>query len=444
MPRIQLPIKNFAKQQEPFDDPARIISIPKGRRFGITTGGANDFIRCAVKRTFKAGLWGDVVNSNIEKYIERLFVPKLKNLPPGTWKWTKNPSTLKIFDSYIDFRSAERPEAWEGFGYDKMFLNEAGIILKNEYLWQNSIRPMMWDNPKCRAIIAGTPKGKGEFHNLYLRGLDKNQPDYASYKFSSFDNPYLPRDIIMEDIKTMPQRVVSQEIYAEFLDDTGVVFRGVKEIAILDPLKAPDPIYGHMYVVGADVAKLVDYTVITVFDRANNCQVFQMRFNQLEWPVIRQRLVEVSRKYNNALIYLDSTGAGEPLFDDLSRLNVPIEPIHFTNELKKQLIEKLSNFIELHHLRIFKLEETINELNAFTYDYSEKTSRVMYNAPVGFHDDIVISLALAIWGLQPVRIAEPVEEMSIIQRDILIKTGQIPSESDTFEETDDIGYAEPE
>jgi hypothetical protein len=438
MATIELPIKNFPAQQQVFDSKARYVTVPKGRRFGITTGGANDFIKCALQGTFKKGLWGDVVNSNIEKYIARLFVPKLRNLPTSEWSWHKNPNILYIRDAYIDFRSAERPEGWEGFGYDKMFLNEAGIILKNEYLWQNAIRPMMWDNPNCRAIIAGTPKGNGVFHELYERGLDKNQPDYASFKFSSFDNPFLPRDIIMSDIATMPQRVVQQEIYADFLDDSGVVFRGVAAIATLDPNDIPKVNPEHIYVVGADVAKLVDYTVIVVYDRTDNRQVLQMRFDKLEWPVIRSRLIEISRKYNQALIYLDTTGVGEPLYDDLSRMNIPVEPIHLTNELKKNIIEKLSTYIELQHIRMLKLDESINELNSFTYDISNH-GRIIYNAPVGFHDDIVIAHALAIWGLQPPVTRVPISEMSIIQKDIAIKTGKIDTNDDDFEEVDSWG-----
>lgn len=34
--------------------------------------------------------------------------------------------------SILDFGSAERPENMEGFAYDYMVLNEAGIILKKE------------------------------------------------------------------------------------------------------------------------------------------------------------------------------------------------------------------------------------------------------------------------------------------------------------------------
>lgn len=434
--KIQLPIQNFPKQQEIFDNPARYVIVPKGRRFGATNGAANNYIKMAIQRKFSKGLWVDTVNSNIERYVERYFIPKLQKLSPEgqLWHWRKQQKILTILDSYIDFRSVDNPQNIEGFGYDYAFLNEAGIILRDEYLWQNAIRPMLWDY-KCHTLVVGTPKGKGVFHQLYERGLDKDQPEYASMKFTTFDNPYLPRESIMEDIKSMPQRVVDQEIYAEFLDDTGVVFRGVREVATLDPQNAPDVNYSHMYVMGVDVAKLVDYTVIAVYDRTDNKQVFQMRFNSLEWPAIQSRIQHVSRKWNNALVILDSTGVGEPVHDQLARMNVPVEPIHLTNELKKQIIEKLSNWIELKLFRMLKDDETINELNSFTYDISDKTGRIFYGAPVGFHDDIVIAHALAVWGLQPVTKITPTEEMTVIQRDILEKT-QGPKEDDV-EEVDD-------
>lgn len=411
---ITLPIKNFAKQQLPFDSPANFIIVPKGRRFGLTKGAANNYIKKALSRKFTKGLWVDTVNSNIERYVERYFLPSLLKLPQNIWSWRKQQKILQILDAYIDFRSVDNPENIEGFGYDYAFLNEAGIILKNEYLWNNAIRPMLWDY-KCKTIIGGTPKGRGVFYDLYQRGLDPNQPDFAAFTFSSFDNPYIQHEQIMEDIKSMPERVVRQEIYAEFLDDNGVVFQGISQVAVLQP---EEPIPGHIYVIGCDLAKRQDFTVMTVYDRTNNNQVYQMRFNQLEWPFQRKKIKDMSDHYNHALVILDSTGVGEPTFDDLSREGVPVEPYRFNNTSKKNLIEKLANWIELKHIKMLHLEETINEFNSFTYDYSEKTGRVLYGAPVGFHDDIVISHGLAIWGLQPIpqRIVE--ENMTVIQKDL--------------------------
>ncbi len=426
---IQLPIKNFPAQQEVFDDPARFVMLAKGRRFGFTRGAANNTIKVALAGKFKRGLWVDTVNSNIERYVERYFLPTLRKLPEKLWHWRVQQKILRILNFEMDFRSADTPENIEGFGYDYVILNEAGIILKKRYLFDYAIRPMLWDY-KPKIYIGGAPKGKGIFHDLYQRGLDVNQPDYKSFKHSSFDNPYIQHDLIMEDIKAMPERVVKQEIYAEFLDDDGVVFQGVSKVAILE---AKDPLEGHLYVMGVDPAKLQDFTAITVYDRANNHQVFQMKFNKIEWPYIRSRIKEVSIKYNNALVYLDSTGVGDPTFDDLSREGVPVEGIKFTNEMKKNLIEKLANWIELKNCYMLNLEETINELNSFTYDYSEKTGRVIYGAPQGFHDDIVIAHALAIWGLHPINIAKKEAEMTLIQKDLHEKTKDFEDQDDPFQ-----------
>ena len=59
--------------------------------------------------------------------------------------------------------------------------------------------------------------------------------------------------------------------------------------------------------------------------------------------------------------------------------------------------------------------QTITELNSFTYDIST-TGKVMYNAPAGFHDDIVIAHALAIWSLTPMpTYIKPIEKPLIKQ-----------------------------
>ena len=333
-------------------------------------------------------------------------MPHLKKLPSNLWSWRKQDKIVFIRDSYIDFRSADNPENWEGFGYDKSFLNEAGIILKNAYLWDHAIRPMYWDYPYGKHVIGGTPKGKGKFFELYERGIDPSQTQYQSLRFTSFDNPYLDRKALEEEMKDMPERVIQQEIYAQFLDDTGVVFRGVKDVMIAQP-KKPEP--EHMYVMGVDLAKVQDFTVITVYDRDNNSQVYQDRFKDLEWPFVKKKIQSVCRHYNNALTLIDSTGLGEPIFEDLVREGVPIEPYKFTNESKKQLIENLVVDIEQKRIQMLPIEDTLREFNNFTYDISS-SGRIMYQAPVGFHDDIVMAHALAVWSLHPIIKEKEVKE----------------------------------
>ena len=407
---IDLAIVNFPKQQSIFDSPASYKIVQKGRRFGLTKGAANDFINCSLTKKFKHGLWVDTVNSNIDRYVERYFLPHLNKVPRQIWNWRQQQKVLEVRESYIDFRSADRPENIEGFGYDKLFLNEAGIILKDEYLWQNSIKPMLWDY-KPKAVIGGTPKGKGQFFLLCELAKKEGLPGYQHFHFSPFDNPYLNHDKIREEMKLMPQMVIAQEVYGEFCDDSGVVFRGVTRIASAIPQK---PVKDHSYVMGVDLAKVQDWTVIAVYDRRTNAQVYQDRFQTLEWPFQKAKIKAICQHYNNALIMLDATGLGDPIADDLTRESLPVEPIKLTNEMKKEIIEKLIIWIDQEKLKMINMPETISEFTNFTYDISS-SGKIRYEAPAGFHDDIVIAHALAVWSLTPLFTQRLVKKKTPIQ-----------------------------
>jgi len=426
---IDLPIKNFPQQQTIFDSEARYKIVVKGRRFGLTRGAAHDFIKCALADSFKQGLWVDTVNSNIDRYIERYFLPALHKLPDYLYHWRKQAKILQIRNAYIDFRSADRPENLEGFGYDKIFVNEAGIVLKDEYLWHNAIAPMMWDYQPS-VVIGGTPKGRGLFHDLAIRGQDPDQTNYEFFHFTSFDNPMLPKQVMEEEIKVMPERVKEQEVYAKFLDDSGVVFRNINQIATA---RFEKPIPSRQYVMGVDLAKHQDYTVIVVYDRKTKRQVYQDRFNKLEWPFQKRRIRETSRHFNRASVYLDATGIGDPIYDDLARESIPVVPIKFTNESKKDLIEKMVIYAEQERLQIIPIAESIREFNNFTYDISS-SGRIRYEAPTGFHDDIVIAHCLAVSSLyESIPVAKP-KRQSLIARERQRQIHQFRQEEESQEE----------
>ena len=117
----------------------------------------------------------------------------------------------------------------------------------------------------------------------------------------------------------------------------------------------------------------------------------------------KSRIAETARHFTDgtspASVIIDATGVGDPIVEDLVRMGIPVDPIKFTNDQKRQLIEKLSNWIETGRIHMLNIPETVTELTNFTYDISEVTDRVRYEAPVGFKDDIIIAHALAVWRL---------------------------------------------
>src|SRR5690606_28257226 len=152
-----------------------------------------------------------------------------KNVPSQYWRYDKQRHTLTFNDNtYIDFRSADRPENWEGFGYDLIILNEAGIILTDEDLYHKSVRPMTMDYD-ADMIIGGTPKGAGGlFEQLCNKGYDPNEPKYETHHYTSWDNPLIEREVIADLETSYPEQVAQQEIYGKFISDSGVVFRNIE------------------------------------------------------------------------------------------------------------------------------------------------------------------------------------------------------------------------
>ena len=394
---IELPIYYHSNQKKIFfDSKAKKKVIAKGRRFGLTNGYANLAIEYLLDG-ISPGLWVDTVNGNIDKYVERYFYPILRNLPVKYWKWRQQKKELEICGHKLDMRSADRPELIEGFAYKFIMLNEAGIILRKEYLYYNSILPMTLDfNPDF--YIGGTPKGKGLFHELAIRAGDPDKKDQEFFQFSSYDNPYLSGDQKQELIDEIPKSIQAQEIYGNFLEDSSTVFRNIEKCASAN---LQEPVEGESYVMGVDLARLQDYTVINVMD-SKGAQVYIDRFNEIDWKIQRARIKFVAEKYNNACILLDATGVGDPIYQDLIDMGLDVIPYKFTNESKKQLIQTLMLSLEQEKIRILK--KTVapvqyDELVIFEYEMTS-SGLIRYQAPEGYHDDCVIALALGNWGLQ--------------------------------------------
>jgi hypothetical protein len=207
-------------------DGVKYKTCRKGRRAGITRGAAHAFIEYLM---IKEGplLWGETTHGNIERYYERYFLPVLKDNNIAN-KFDRQNKKLTIGDQYCDFRSADNPENWEGFGYKYIYLNEAGIILKDRALYINSVLPMLLDYPDSRLIAAGVPKGKSlkdgsehPFYTLCKRSEDESNRQYQSLHISSYSNPLLSaQDIadLEDEIAIFSPEQIQQEIYGEFLE----------------------------------------------------------------------------------------------------------------------------------------------------------------------------------------------------------------------------------
>jgi len=233
---ITLDLTYSAAQNAAFFDhpPGKYFIYPKGRRVGFTRGGMQAACEWALEGL--AVLWGDTIAVNIRKYVERYALPFLQQQKiPHAWNVVEK--TLRFeTGGFIDFRSADNPENWEGFGYHKVLLNEAGIILEGEngrYLYQNAVLPMLLDFDESELYAFGVPKGTTNlFYDLHQRA-STGQAEYHSRTFTSHDSPWLGAKALaglIEEMRTLGgQLLVDQEIYGKFVNIQGGGLRVIPE-----------------------------------------------------------------------------------------------------------------------------------------------------------------------------------------------------------------------
>ncbi len=316
----------------------------------------------------------------------------------------------------IWFLSADNPDSIRGFGFQGLVIDEAASIPRD--VWHYVLRPTIAQTLGW-AVFVSTPKGRNWFYDIFERGMDPTEKDYASFSFPSNASPYFPAKEWEEAKRTLPEDVFRQEYMAEFMEDSAGVFRGVDGCLIPETgnSKLGTEAYHRNVVIGCDVAKHTDWTVLIAMD-AETGKCFAMeRFNMLDWPIQKERIVGFARKWRGRVI-LDATGVGDPIYDDLKRVLPDIEGFVLTAASKMDVIQRLRVAIEQRQVGwpagrragglavgqsdsqtagLFDWGILTNEMKRYEYEI-RPGGGFSYAAPSGYHDDCVMALALANHG----------------------------------------------
>ena len=290
--------------------------------------------------------------------------------------------------SRVWFLSADNPDNIRGFGFRGLVIDEAASIPVD--VWHYVLRPTIAQTLGW-AVFVSTPKGRNWFYDLFTRGLDPSEKEYASFRFPSNASPYFPAKEWDEAQRTLPADVFRQEYEAEFLEDSAGVFRNIEGCLDVGSGGGDVP---RTVVIGCDVAKHTDWTVLIAMD-AETGRCFAMeRFNHLDWPIQKERILGFVRKYRGRLI-LDASGVGDPIYDDLKQVCSDIEAFKFTAPSKTALVQRLIVALEQRRVSWPAGWDVLTaEMRRYEYAISP-SGGLTYGAPSGYHDDCVMALALA-------------------------------------------------
>jgi hypothetical protein len=359
------------------------------------------------------------------KYARGEFSPIIKRI----WD-TKGAYKIETkYGTVIEAKSGENPERLVGVELDKIVIDEVAKLKKKA--WFESLRPTLIGTKQKRvgkAIFIGTPKGKNWFYDLWLNdaypintpfGLDgkgkleltekqKAEREWASFRFTSYDNDYLITEELEKLVKDMPDFEYRQEVLASFEETAEQVFR-----------KIGSNVYGkyreipydkeHLYSMGIDLGRKTSYTVIFVIDRMTHRVVYFDRFKTVDWKLQKERIKDVYKKYHGPAGFVDCTGIGDPMIEQLKDEGVYMEGFQFTEKSKKQLIDKLSIFIQEHRISYPDIPILLKEMERFGRKITD-SGRIIYQSFGRMTSDCIMALALTVWDLDDEPLKRKTEE----------------------------------
>lgn len=334
------------------------------------------------------------------KIVKRGYAEVLRQLPPDVL--TRAAPNERGFDagrairldfktgSKMEFYSAERPEGMLGEGVDYAVLDEAATM--HETVWTQIVRPTLADR-SGGALFISTPRGRNWFYKMYLAGQDPEMAAYESWRFPSMANPHIPAEEWEEMEHTLPRAVYEQEILADFISNAAAVFT-IPDSAIAS-IERP----AGAVVLGIDLAKHNDFTVLCGVNSGNRKPCYHERFNAVSWPEQRRRIHAAVAAISKAgaesvSVVLDTTGIGDVVYDDLTIEGMDVIPIKFSNQWKYLAVMLLA--ADLERGQAFIHTEQEREFEGYGYQITE-AGRWKFEALHG-HDDEVSAALLAHWG----------------------------------------------
>lgn len=380
-------------QRAIMDHPARFRIVACGRRWGKSEMCAHLAMEYALEQPDAEVWWVAPTYDDANDYGFDKMTPLLTPaVIAGEPKRTKPRQIELVNGSRISFRSAEREDSLRGGGVNFLVIDESSSV--SERAWIEELRPTLSDT-LGDMIAIGTPKGRNWFYRWYQRGQSVDHPDVASWQAPTYQNPHVPDSEIDDARGDMPKRAFQQEYLADFIDDAGGVFQGIRDRNVasyefpVDPAETEGP-----YAIGVDFARMADWTVAVVLDTDGRIVAFE-RLQQTTWTRIQRVVERLAEAYTPNRIALDATRDNK-IVQDLSDSGLSVEPVTFSATTKRTLIENLITRLEETSITIpSSLNTLINELEVYEYDMTD-TGRVRYAAPAGFHDDCVDALALAV------------------------------------------------
>lgn len=414
-----------AAQKKILASPAKYKVINCGRQFGKTIFAVNYLLEEALTKEFpcdgcdgsgctrchKTGIisgggryWYIAPTYKQAKAIAwEILLAAVRALPPALVKKV-NESELYVIlgnNARVEIKGADNEDTLRGVALHGCVLDEYAFMRPNVF---NKVILPMFNTTNGWCIFISTPNGFNHFYDLYISA--KGKPDWDTFHFTSYDNPYASPEVLEEAKRELSDEAFSQEYLGEFRKKEGLVYKEFdrdKHVVTRDKWEGLQMI---------DTIAGIDFG----FNNPSALVVIKKDFDNRywivdEWKKSRQTTTEVAEKCKNLesawginAFYPDP--ASPEHIEDIRRKGVNVRE---SNKDIKKGIEKVASLFKNNRLFIdASCTETILELESYSYPDKEARRGISdkneAEKPVKENDHIVDALRYALFSEEPTQL----------------------------------------
>lgn len=304
----------------------------------------------------------------------------------------KNGSEIRLFSEQQGIATLQ------GFTCNLLIIDEAAY-LKSETI--DAVMPYV-NATKGPILMFSTPRAKaGPFYDYFCMGQSAENNNVYAYDWVKYDTSELLSPEKLELYRKTVDPLKFRTYYlGEFLNNESAFFGNYDQCII--PYK-PSRIPGVEYWFGIDWGSGVgaDWTAISII-RKEFKKIYLMDvvyFNDKEPNETINEIKKLAKIWHPNRITVETNSIGNVYFgllrDSLKDMQIPVAGFTTTNDSKDKIITKLQVLLQNKLIELYADPELLVELSQYEMTFSKTGKRVM-NAKSGFHDDLIMSLAIAI------------------------------------------------
>jgi len=357
--------------------------------------------------------------------IQRAFEALPRWLQQGVVEWNKG--NIELENGSKILASATSSSAIRGGSFNLIYLDEFAFVptqLADDFF--SSVYPTISSGKTSKVLITSTPNGLNMFYKLWT-DAEEGRNLYKTVDVHWSDIPGRDEKWRQEQIANTSEEQFRVEFECEFIGSSNTLISGAKLRTLtftnskyrkdnFDVYKEPEQ--GHNYVLIVDTSRGagIDYSAFTVIDVTKVPYEVVAKYRSREIPpmLYPNVIYNAARGHNQALILVEINDIGGQVADILhheleyeNMLQTSVKGrsgqqigsgfgsrvqmgVRTTKQVKRIGCSNLKTLIENDQL-ILNDFDIIQELNTFI---SKGNS---YEAEVGSHDDLVMTLVLFAW-----------------------------------------------